>query len=477
MKVNRLFWIFPAFLSIWLFNPFASALEVNEYGRDLIQQATQAYSTDMEDRAIVTDSAITGYVNKLVDRLIPKGKEMPSGVSMSVTVIDSPRPELYSYVDGHMVVTTGVLFAVENEAQLAAVFSHETAHLVEGHYISMYQEIKAAEKKQRRKAAAGALFGALLDVAVDYAIEMKEIKEVDRLFAGEATYRDTMESMAKLGAIQSAYYSIKDVIDSIPVKDDKGQWIDPRQRFEPVADAQGMEYLALAGYDAEEASKGWRNVVRINTMLAKEKELAMGAWASQIRTMENLMELNLQRLRQSLGATGLVQTLSEAPAARATFVSKLVKLKEVQEAQKAHGKKKAKQPYMSFISDALVPKAELALEEERYEQAYHDYKLIYGKGVRTAPIVYGLAKSKLGDFAFGASTAEKKEAERHYKEAIRLDKAYALPYKGLGELYDDWERYEYAAEAYNNYLKLAPKAPDKRRIERKIKVLKRKANR
>ena len=351
------------------------------------------------------------------------------------------------------------------------------AHLVEGHYIEMYQEIKAAEKRQRRKAAAGALLGALLDVAVDYAVELEEIKETDRLFAGEATYRDTMESMAKLGAIQSAYYSIKDVIGSIPAKDEKGQWIDPRQRFEPVADAQGMVYLALAGYDAAEAEKGWRNVVRINTRLAKEKEQAMGAWASQIRTMESLMALNLQRMRQSLGATGLIQTLSDAPASRATFVAKLTKLKEVQEAQKAHGKKKAREPYMSFISAALVTKAELALEEERYEQAYHDYHLLYDKGVRTAPVVYGLAKSKLGDFAFGASTAEKKEAERHYKEAARLDKIYALPYKGLGELYEDWERYKEAAEAYGTYLKLAPKARDKRRIERKIKVLKGKANR
>ena len=97
--------------------------------------------------------------------------------------------------------------------------------------------------------------------------------------------------------------------------------------------------------------------------------------------------------------------------------------------------------------------------------------------MRTAPIVYGVAKSKLGDFAFGASEAEKREAEKRYKEAASLDPSYALPYKGLGELYEDWERYGEAAAAYAKYVKLAPRAGDRQRIERKITVLKKKAHR
>jgi tetratricopeptide (TPR) repeat protein len=132
---------------------------------------------------------------------------------------------------------------------------------------------------------------------------------------------------------------------------------------------------------------------------------------------------------------------------------------------------------MSLLRKVLLPKAEQALQQERYEQAYSDYRVLYDKGERSAPIAYGMAKSKLGDFAFGASPAEKKEAERHYREAARLDTKYAMPYKGLGELYEDWERYGDAVKAYSKYLRLSPNAVDKRRIERKIKVLKRKASR
>jgi tetratricopeptide (TPR) repeat protein len=158
-------------------------------------------------------------------------------------------------------------------------------------------------------------------------------------------------------------------------------------------------------------------------------------------------------------------------------VAKLTNLKEVKEAEKVHGREKGKAEYVTFVRKITLPRAQKALEEENYEQAYADYRTLYDKGIRSAPISYGIAKSKLGDFGFGASVAEKREAEKRYKEAARLDPHYALPYRGLGELYEDWERYEEAAQAYEKYVKLAPRAKDRRRIERKIRVLKRKASR
>jgi tetratricopeptide (TPR) repeat protein len=193
--------------------------------------------------------------------------------------------------------------------------------------------------------------------------------------------------------------------------------------------------------------------------------------------MQSLMQINMQRLRQSLGVSGLVQTPSDAPPSRAKFVAKLTNVKEVKEAERVHGRKKGKAEYRTFLKRVILPRAQKALEEENYEQAYAGYRALYDKGVRSAPIAYGIAKSKLGDFAFGATEAEKREAEMRYREAARLDPQYALPYKGLGELYEDWERYEEAAQAYQKYARLAPGARDRKRIERKIKVLKRKASR
>ena len=464
-------------LSIFLVATTAMAFTMNQDGRDLVQQASRAYAGDMRNRPTVTQPGVRDYVQEIARRLVPRGKNPPPGVTLNVTVIESPKPEWYSYVDGNLIVTTGTLFAMDNEAQVAGVLSHEVANLVEGYYIQMYQEIKAAERRQRRKAAASALLSSFLDVAVDYAVEVETIRQTERLFSGEKTYSETLRRLAALEAARSAYYSIEDVINSIPPKDEWGNWIDPRQRFEPVADAQGMEYVALAGYDATETARGWENVHRINNRIAREQEQALGPWAPQLREMQSLMEINIQRLRQSLGASGLVQTLSDAPPSRAKFVAKLTNLKEVKEAERVHGRKKGEAEYRAFLKRVILPRAQKALEEENYEQAYAGYRALYDKGVRSAPIAYGIAKSKLADFAFGASEAEKREAERRYREAARLDPQYALPYKGLGELYEDWERYEEAAQAYQKYVKLAPRAGDRKRIERKIKVLRRKASR
>ena len=453
------------------------ALELNDDGKILIQQASQAYATDMRNRPVVTDADMMQYIKKLALALVPKDKSPVPGTALNVTIIESPKPELYAYVDGNLIVTTGLIYAMDNEAQLAAALSPQVAQVIEGYYVQMYQEIKAAERKKRRKAIAGALLGSLMDVAVDYAVEVETIKQTDRLFSGEATYKDTMKKMAGVGAAHSAYYSIKDVISSIPPKDESGQWVDPRLRFEPVADAQGMVQLALAGYEISEASKSFENIHQINSRMAREQEQALGPWAAQMRDMQSLMELSLQRLRQTLGSNGLVQTLSDVPPSRAQYVAGLMNLKEVNEAIQGRTLKNGQTEFTAFLRKILLPKAEKALSEEKYDQAAANYRILYAKGFRSAPLIYGMAKSQLGDFAFGASDGEKQKAEELYQEAIKLDAGYAMPFRGLGELYEDWERYQEAVKAYEKYLRLQPKAKDRNKIENKIKILKRKVSR
>jgi len=477
-SLKRIFLVLFLFsLPLFFYPCQAPALEVNADGRQLISEATQAYGADLRGRPVILDPAVVTYAESIIRRLRPDGKNPPEGVTLTLTVIESPRPELYSYVDGHIVTTTGLLYAMDNEAQLAGVLSHEVAHVVEGYYINMYQEIKAAERNQHRRAAAGALLGAMLDIAVDYTVEMEHVRETERVMAGEATYRETMERMAAVGAAQTAYYSIKDVISNIPKEDAGGKTIDPRLRFEPVADAHGMEYLALAGYDAEEVSSGWNHVLRINNDLARQQDQALGGMASQIRAMQGLMEIQMQRMRQTLGSSGLVQTPMDVPESRARFSGKLIKLEEVRKAQQLFGKSKGVDAYRKFIQSALLERAGTALEEENYETARTCFQTLYDKGLDSAQVNYGLAKSMLGDFAFGASTAEKKASEKYYRQALKKNKKFAPAYRGLGELYEDWERYADAVEAYRAYLKIAPDAPDSRKIKRKIKTLKRKAER
>lgn len=100
-------------------------------------------------------------------------------------------------------------------------------------------------------------------------------------------------------------------------------------------------------------------------------------------------------------------------------------------------------PRLQFepVADAqgMILCAQAALEEECYDEAHKDFKQLYQRGLHTAPVACGLAKTRLGDFAFGASPAELKRAEKAYRESARLDPTFADPYRGLAELYSGTE--------------------------------------
>jgi len=452
----------------------AATVEVNDDGRALIAQGAQIYAEEMRDRPVVTDKAYLSYVQKVMKKL-QDGDKPPAGVVPRITIINAPAPQVYSYTDGNLVITTAAVLSADNEAQLAALLSHEMAHIMEGHYILLYQKIKAAERKQRFMATAGAIFGAVLDSAVDYVAEVESAKQVDRVMKGEETYLSAMQSQAKIGAAQSTYYGVKEAIANIPEKDAKGDRIDPRQRFEVVADIQAMVFLAKAGYDPSEASGAWKNIRDLTSNRIHEKEQMLGDMAEQLKQVQAMMRMMQQQMQTSLGQSGLTRTIADTPPSRPALVAEYVGLKEVREALgSSHGQKGAKS-YQAFIRKVLLPRAERLMEDEMYQQAEADFRNLYRKGFRDAPVLYGVAKCALGDFAFSASEGQKKEAEKLFIEATKKDRKYSAPWKALGELYEDWDRYEDAMAAYRGYLKTKPSARDRKKIQRKIKSLKRKA--
>lgn len=165
---------------------YAAAFEVNKDGQQLLLQATQAYDSDMRDRPVVMDKVVADYAKKTARRLLDQAHPLVSGVQLNITVIDSPKPEVYTYVDGHLVVSSGLVFGLDNEAQLAGVLAPQVAHLSEGYYLALFQQIKAKQRSKERKAAVGAIFGVLLDSAVDYTVEVQGIEMTEEIMSGDS---------------------------------------------------------------------------------------------------------------------------------------------------------------------------------------------------------------------------------------------------------------------------------------------------
>jgi|GEM_PF-1334099 len=93
---------------------------------------------------LFSDKHVQEYVSQLGDSLIPAGaKGTVKPIEFRFFVIEDSSINAVALPDGTVLVDTGLLGAVENEAQLAFVLSHEIAHVLQAHYWREVHETRA----------------------------------------------------------------------------------------------------------------------------------------------------------------------------------------------------------------------------------------------------------------------------------------------------------------------------------------------
>ena len=84
---------------------------------------------------LLAERSVQEYVSHLGDSLLPAGAEGTSRpIEFRFFVIEDPSINAASLPDGTLLINTGLLGVLENEAQLAFVLSHEMAHVLQAHY-------------------------------------------------------------------------------------------------------------------------------------------------------------------------------------------------------------------------------------------------------------------------------------------------------------------------------------------------------
>ena len=84
---------------------------------------------------LLAERTVQEYVSHLGDSLIPAGaKGTRKPIEFRFFVVEDPEINAESLPDGTLLINTGLLGAMENEAQLAFVLSHEMAHVLQVHY-------------------------------------------------------------------------------------------------------------------------------------------------------------------------------------------------------------------------------------------------------------------------------------------------------------------------------------------------------
>ena len=89
--------------------------------------------------------SVQEYVSHLGDSLLPAGTRGTSrALEFRFFVIEDPSINAAALPDGTLLVNTGLLGAIDNEAQLAFVLSHEIAHVLQVHYRREVEETRAS---------------------------------------------------------------------------------------------------------------------------------------------------------------------------------------------------------------------------------------------------------------------------------------------------------------------------------------------
>jgi len=103
----------------------------NKYSLERERKLGQSLARDVEATSkLITDPVITQYVNRLGQRIAANSD---AKVPFTIKVIESDEINAFSLPGGYLYIDTGMILAVDNEAELAGIMAHEIAHVAARH--------------------------------------------------------------------------------------------------------------------------------------------------------------------------------------------------------------------------------------------------------------------------------------------------------------------------------------------------------
>lgn len=164
----------------------------------------------------VDDPELQAYVSRLGQSLVPSWVS-PDQFNFTFSVIEDPSLNAFAMPDGTVVIHTGLLAALESEAQFATVIGHEIAHATHLHGYRGYKQQSKMKWLRIGAAIGGVAVGA----------------KTDSVLTGVLT---GVGSSLALGAVVNGH----------------------GRDLEDDADRIGLEYMVDAGYDYMEAPEVWK---------------------------------------------------------------------------------------------------------------------------------------------------------------------------------------------------------------------------
>jgi beta-barrel assembly-enhancing protease len=98
-----------------------------------VQLGAESAAQVRKQMTVINDPVLTAYVTRVGKRLVASREAQESGFPFTFEVVADPSINAFALPGGPMFINTGLLRAVDNEAQLAGVMGHEMSHVILRH--------------------------------------------------------------------------------------------------------------------------------------------------------------------------------------------------------------------------------------------------------------------------------------------------------------------------------------------------------
>ena len=119
---------------MWAQGPTQFHPGFNLFSKDQdVQLGKESADQVRKQMTVIKDPVLTAYVNRVGQRLVSSREAQASGFPFTFEVVADPSINAFALPGGPMFINTGLLRAVDNEAQLAGVMGHEMSHVILRH--------------------------------------------------------------------------------------------------------------------------------------------------------------------------------------------------------------------------------------------------------------------------------------------------------------------------------------------------------
>jgi predicted Zn-dependent protease len=330
-------------------------------------------------------------------------------------VLRDPSPNAFALPNGHVYVHTGMLARLDDEDQLAALLAHEISHVAGHHGIIEH-------RATRKKTIAGMVMGSL----------------------------GPWGGVISLGLQTSVYGYSRELEQEA---DDRAIDLLLASRYDPHA---LPDVLDILGRDYEGLSPRTPTVWSTHPEVRARAETSRALVAGEARRERHgdafeaaVMDMRAMTIEDYVQDDFPHTAVALAEALVARYPSDLRSLNLLGDAWQGMG------------AQGPIDPATLSNSDKRHNLRDRARK------TRAQRLAEAL-ETEEGRAAYAANL---QRAEETYERVIAADATFAPAYRGLGEVYEQQKRPRDAAEAYLDYVKQAPAAPDRSIVMGRLRLL------